>query len=231
MKFIDYLMLIKLIALLVAIPAGAQTSTTSKVRDSVTAITIKANGCGSEKGLDRKIVPNEISISKCIFLDACNKHDICYSQCSAPFKQGDPPQCEYLRCRKGGDLFNKQECQSNDMIALNNRANIRKTRCDAQFLEDIVTNNNGKDSCIAWAHFYTAAVGIGAKGAFLGATDHDAIWTEEEKKNYYAAFQMFFDSFSEAEIKDFMDKYKANQINLDMNKPIIFIPNVGLRNK
>jgi hypothetical protein len=231
MKIKNFVMLIPLIALLTSFSADAQTPTTTKAKHSASVITTKANGCGSENGFDRKVVPNEISISKCTFLDSCNKHDICYSQCSFPFKKGDPPQCEYLRCKKGGDLFNKQECQSNDMIALNNIANIRKADCDGEFLKNIVKNNNGKDSCIAWAHFYTAAVGIGGKGAFLGATDHDAIWTEEEKKNYYSAFQMFFENFTEEEIKNFKNKLDTGQITLDMNKQIIFIPNVGLKNK
>lgn len=65
------------------------------------------NGCGT--GWNTWLVPDSIPVLQCKFTEACNQHDLCYSNCEGHSLDSNYPECEYLRCKVGGDLYDKDE--------------------------------------------------------------------------------------------------------------------------
>ena len=73
------------------------------------------NGCGS--GWSVYLVLDSIPLAHCTFRAACDGHDDCYGKCEGRVQDRRAPQCEYLRCRQGGDLFKQPACQSDPKFA------------------------------------------------------------------------------------------------------------------
>jgi len=64
------------------------------------------------------------------------------------------PQCEYLRCRQGGDLFKQPACQSDPKFAKLDREVKRRSKCDAEIGAKIREINEGRPVCHAFAYVY-----------------------------------------------------------------------------
>jgi hypothetical protein len=74
----------------------------------------KPNGCGSSWTI--YLVPDSIPVAECTFRPACDQHDNCYGKCEGRAKDIRAPQCAYLRCRSGGDLFNSAQCKTDSNL-------------------------------------------------------------------------------------------------------------------
>jgi hypothetical protein len=114
------------------------------------AQTCQANGCGPSGWLGT-VVPNRIA--NCTFKAACDNHDVCYS-----------------RCESCGDLHGKQECDGTCEMKRE-----RKTKCDADFRNQIVQANLGKSHCRAAATAYYLAVTYGGCAFFRAIRDAVAV--------------------------------------------------------
>lgn len=119
------------------------------------------NGCGAADGMK---VPD--TILGCNFRAACEAHDNCYSACMNGGMTAGQPQCEYLRCLIGGDLFGSELCKTEKYTSLQGQAIGRKASCDAQFFQVMANDNAGY--CRLFARGYQAAVIFGGKGSFNG---------------------------------------------------------------
>ena len=112
----------------------------------IAAQTCQANGCGPSGWLGTAI-PNRIA--NCTFKAACDNHDVCYS-----------------RCESCGDLHGKPECSGTCEMKRE-----RKTKCDADFRNQIVQANLGKSHCQAAATAYYLAVTYGGCAFFRAIRD------------------------------------------------------------
>jgi hypothetical protein len=116
----------------------------------IAAQTCQANGCGPSGWLGTAI-PNRIA--NCTFKAACDNHDVCYS-----------------RCESCGDLHGKPECSGTCEMKRE-----RKTKCDADFRNQIVQANLGKSHCQAAATAYYLAVTYGGCAYFRSIRDALAV--------------------------------------------------------
>lgn len=105
----------------------------------------QTNGCGS--GVERYVVPDRLKIIGCDFKQSCDQHDVCYGACSSTLQNNMPPQCEYLRCQLGGDLYGSNICDSVKFRRLRIAAEERRAKCDAEFMVNLVKNNPGNSRC------------------------------------------------------------------------------------
>lgn len=125
----------------------------------------RPNGCGS--GWERFIVPDRIKLIGCDFRASCDQHDLCYGACGTYESGKSPPQCEYLRCKEGGDLYGKEECDSIKFRRLGITAEQRRVKCDADFMINIVANNPGNARCELFSAVYPFAVRVLGSKAFV----------------------------------------------------------------
>jgi hypothetical protein len=107
---------------------------------------LATNGCGS--GRIAFLVPNSTYFSACSFLQACNKHDVCYD-----------------RCLEGGDLFGNSMCP----VVLERTR--RREVCDTSLMTDIKVQNPNKPICSMYASLYRWAVVTFGESAFHGASE------------------------------------------------------------
>ena len=91
------------------------------------------NGCGA--GWSLLFVPNSIPLAKCQFKEACDNHDLCYGKCENSFAE----ECEYRRCRKGGDLYGDIQCLTDErLVNLIGKAEERRRKCDDELCDEII---------------------------------------------------------------------------------------------
>lgn len=146
------------------------------------------NGCGS--GWSIYLVPDSIPLAHCAFRAACDGHDDCYGKCEGRVQDRRAPQCEYLRCRDGGDLFKQTICQSDPKFAkLDREAQKRRSKCDAEIGAKIREINEGKPICQAFAYVYENAVKRFGDPYFKGLKISKLLQSKEE---YDAAIREFF---------------------------------------
>jgi hypothetical protein len=146
----------------------------------------KTNGCGTEEW--KLLVPDKTFISGCNFLDACNKHDLCYA-----------------RCLPGGDLKGPTCADESDK-------SIRRKQCDAQLQKNIINNNPNKPLCGMYASIYRWAVSTFGKSSFAGiisaSGSQDALlrflkFVEENPKSFnYSEVEKSFELMNNAAIDE-----------------------------
>ena len=157
------------------------------------------NGCGS--GWSVYLVPDSIPLAHCTFRAACDGHDDCYGKCEGRVQDRRAPQCEYLRCREGGDLYNSPRCQSDPKFAkLDREAQKRRSKCDAKIGAKIREINEGKPVCQAFAYVYENAVKRFGDPYFKGIRISSLL---QSKDDYDAAIREFFRRGTPAEFEAF----------------------------
>ena len=181
------------------------------------------NGCGT--GWNQYLVPDSIPILRCTFRNACDEHDICYGKCEGKMLG----ECEYQRCRTGGDLFGQDICVTEPrFLALTARANKRKSQCDASFYERMVSLNHGKAVCKAFAVVYRDAVKNFGGGAFRGIDQFEG--PIQDKEAYEAAIREFFRNGTEQQYNEIANRADSGNLPVNLRQPIQYDPNKGLVN-
>jgi len=189
----------------------------------------QANGCGS--GWDRYVIPDRLDIVGCDFKRSCDNHDTCYGACAAGSKSAPSPQCEYLRCERGGDLFGSKACDGIRFKRLSIAAAERRAVCDANFMVDIVKLNPGNSRCTLFSAIYPSAVRVLGSRAFLGVDAMPAGWTDAQKQAYADAINELFSRWPNSRIDQYSNALKRGEIKVDFEKPMVFDPGVGLVNR
>ncbi len=115
-----------------------------------------ANGCGTERF--GWLVPDSTLLSKCVFKNACNNHDICYG-----------------KCLEGGDLFGKQTCNNNS------ERKQRRHSCDVMLKTDIIADNTNY-ICHFYASIYSWAVKTFGEENFFGIEGQQQAYVQEFNK-------------------------------------------------
>lgn len=188
--------------------------------------TTTVNGCGS--GWNVWIVPDSIPILNCIFDGACNKHDICYSKCEG----SNAPECAYLRCKSGGDLYRSAQCRKDQaLLGSWNVAQIRKAKCDQNLYDSIVAANPGKFVCSALGIVYRKAVKEWGDGAFSGLGNEETIeaW-QQPKDEYDKAIRDFFRFATPEQFEAFIQSQNSSNPKVNFNHPLRFDSERGLIN-
>lgn len=179
------------------------------------------NGCGA--GWTIYLVPDSLPLFHCSFREACDAHDDCYGKCAG--REGDPsaPDCGYLRCKPGGDLYQSTTCTTDfkwTQLAL--KAQSRRGTCDRQIGKDIVAANLGKAVCIAFSFAYERAVKSFGETHFRGFGAKHQI--RQSKEDYEAAIREFFRNGTQTEFEAF----NANPPSFD--EDLKYVPGEGLVN-
>lgn len=181
------------------------------------------NGCGT--GWNRYLVPNSIPILQCEFKEACNTHDTCYARCEKSL-DGD---CEYRRCRPGGDLAGNAICWTDERyLSLANKARQRRNTCDANFHSDLLKLNAGRYVCHAFAVIYRDAVKIWGDGPFIGIDPAPNL--TQQREDYEKAIRDFFIGGTEPQFRRIVEEDKTGRQTVDMKRNIRFTPDKGLEN-
>lgn len=181
------------------------------------------NGCGT--GWNRYLVPNSIPLLRCKFEEACNAHDTCYAKCEGRLDN----ECEYRRCRKGGDLHGKIVCETDErLISLGVNAYQRRKTCDKNLYSNIKTLNSDRMSCRAFAVIYRDAVKLFGDSAFIGIDEAPNLTQQQE--DYEKAIRDFFANGTEAQFKRIVEEDEAGRKAVDMKRNIRFLPDRGLVN-
>jgi hypothetical protein len=187
-----------------------------------------ANGCGS--GWNRPFVPDRIRPLACDFKQACDRHDVCYGACEDS-KNAKIPQCEYLRCEKGGDLVGQSACQSVFFDNLREAARTRKEICDKAFALDLVDLNPNRPQCSFFSWLYPNAVRLFGKSSFVGIDPaSSSTLSQEEQEKSLDAIDALFKEWSAAQIKTFEEQVRNGAIKLDFDRPLRFDQHRGLFN-
>jgi hypothetical protein len=182
------------------------------------------NGCGS--GWSRFFTPNSLPLLKCEFKSSCDGHDVCYGRCETSFTG----ECEYRRCRPGGDLHNKSECQSDERLGnLQARATVRRQTCDQAFYRQLRTVNAGRTVCEAFAIVYRDAVKNFGAGFFSGIDTFEG--PPQPQAEYEGAIREFFENGSEAQFRQLVQAADQDRPIVNLKRPISFSRNEGLTNK
>lgn len=188
--------------------------------------TTTVNGCGS--GWNVWVVPDSIPILNCQFRDACNKHDICYGKCEG----SNAPECAYLRCKSGGDLYGSDQCRT-DLALLRSwtDSQARKATCDHNLGDTIVSANPGRFVCGALGIVYRKAVKEWGGSAFSGLGDGQTIeaW-RQPKDEYDKAIRDFFRLATPEQFEDFIRSQNSSNPKVKFNHPLRFDPERGLVN-
>jgi len=180
------------------------------------------NGCGA--GWSIYLVPDSIPLLKCTFKAACDGHDNCYGKCTGRALDPAAPECEYLRCRTGGDLFNSAKCLNNiKMIKLAVEAQKRRKTCDVGLGSDIIAGNIGRPVCQAFGYAYEKAVKSFGDPNFIGI-DNVASTLTQPKEEYEAAIREFFRKGTDAEFAKF------NTSPPSFEAPLKYVEGQGLTN-
>ncbi|WP_139352063.1 hypothetical protein [Polaromonas sp. A23] len=186
------------------------------------------NGCGS--GWNSYLVPDRIKPLACEFKASCDRHDICYGVCVNAVLS-DKPQCEYLRCEKGGDLYRQNECDGTKFNALRIAAKARREICDGGFLTDLVNFNKNRPQCRVFAWLYPSVVRVLGASAFIGIDGSVAAnFSEAEKQAYADAINAMLSQWSDERLVRFEEQLKTGAIRVDFTKKIAFDPARGLFN-
>lgn len=178
------------------------------------------NGCGS--GWNAPFVPDKI-FAVCDFTQACNEHDGCYGKCEKSLEGN----CEYRRCREGGDLYGKSECDNVKFLKLMNAANIRREQCDIDLQNKIISTNHNK-VCSVVAIAYRKAVRFAGDQAFVGI---DPIPAPPEPKQYNKAIEDFLTFGTDKQFNDFIKAEQQGVSDVDFQRELIFTHENGLKNK
>lgn len=187
----------------------------------------KTNGCGS--GWNTWLVPDSIPVLECKFNEACNKHDLCYGKCEKYPQDHIQPECEYLRCKKGGDLYQSNKCDTDvHLTKLITDAKTRKSKCDDSLYNDINNNNPGKAVCRSVAIVYKLAVKNWGEGSFHGITATGET-INQPKSEYDGAIKDFFKYGTKEQFEAFVQAYDKGNVNLE--KPLQFDKTLGLHEK
>ena len=185
-------------------------------------------GCGS--GWNRPFMPDRIRPLSCEFKQACDLHDVCYGACEDP-KNAKLPQCEYLRCEKGGDLVGQSACQSVYFGTLREAARTRKETCDTAFEKDIVDLNPNRPQCSFFSWLYPNTVRLLGNSSFVGIDPaSSSTLSQEEQEKSLDAINAFFKEWSAAQIKTFEEQVRKGAIKLDFERPLRFDKQRGLFN-
>jgi hypothetical protein len=187
----------------------------------------KTNGCGT--GWNRYLIPDKIQFLGCDFKSACDAHDVCYGQCTLASSK-DLPQCQYLRCLPGGDLYGKPRCEDVPFGKLKLEAESRRAKCDGSFLVDLASNNLGKPKCTLLTALYPFAVRVLGSSAFLGMESVELGFTENQKVSYANAVNRVLAEWTDEKIREYVDKLKSGVVKVDFSKEIRFDPSIGLIN-
>lgn len=186
------------------------------------------NGCGT--GWNNYLVPDKIKPLACDFKASCDRHDVCYGAC-ANAVLADNPQCEYLRCERGGDLYGQSDCDGTKFRALFNAAKTRRATCDVKFGTDLGTFNQNRPQCQFFAWLYPSVVKVLGASAFLGIDGTVAAsFTEAEKQAYADAVNAMLSQWSGDQLNRFEAQVKAGAIRVDFTKKLAFDPARGLFN-
>ncbi len=178
------------------------------------------NGCGS--GWSVYLVPDSIPLAHCTFRAACDGHDDCYGKCEGRVQDRRAPQCEYLRCREGGDLFERPLCQSDPKFAkLDREAQKRRSKCDVEIGAKIREINAGKPVCQAFAYVYENAVKRFGNPFFKGLRISSLL---QSKDDYDRAIREFFRHGTAAEF----DAFNAQPPSFD--RDLVYVEGKGLIN-
>ena len=212
-----------LLAFSAACTANAQTTTSGTTAFSA------VNGCGT--GWNTWLVPDSIPILQCTFEQACNGHDLCYGKCESKALDKTAPECEYLRCRDGGDLVGTPRCNGSDLVmaALLGAAQQRRLSCDNRLAQSIRAQNQGKPVCQAFGLVYRFAVRTWADGAFRGI-DESGKYLDQSRADYDGAIREFFKSGSEAEFREFAASIDGSRPQVNLSEPIKYVKGRGLVN-
>lgn len=187
-----------------------------------------SNGCGS--GWERYVIPDRLNIIGCDFKQSCDNHDACYGACMSRAQQVSSPQCDYLRCERGGDLFGLKTCDGIRFKRLRVAAAERRAVCDANFMVDIVKLNPGNARCTLFSAIYPSAVRVLGARAFVGVDALDISWTEEQKVPYASAINELYRHWSTSRIEQYINAINVGEVKVNFDKPIVFDPDVGLVN-
>jgi hypothetical protein len=183
------------------------------------------NGCGT--GWNKYLVPNSVPILQCQFLDACNSHDVCYGRCTT----SSTGECAYLRCQKGGDLFNSPQCLSSaELVYSIASARKRRQQCDNALYGDIVKLNNGKTVCTLFATVYRDAVKNFGANAFAGIEDVKS-GVRQSESDYNLQIRELFLIGTEDEFNKTYLRLESNGGGLKLNRPLKYVKGEGLLNK
>ena len=178
------------------------------------------NGCGS--GWSVYLVPDSIPLAHCTFRAACDGHDDCYGKCEGRVQDRRAPQCEYLRCREGGDLYKQPRCQSDPKFAkLDREAQKRRSACDKEIGAKIRKINAGKPVCQAFAYVYENAVKRFGDPFFKGIRISSLLQSKEE---YDDAIREFF----RRGMPDEFEAFNAHPPSFD--RDLTYEPGKGLIN-
>ena len=157
-----------------------------------------------------------------MFRAACDEHDGCYGKCEGRVKDTSAPQCEYLRCRKGGDLYKSAQCNTDARLKqLESDAQMRRQKCDIAIAAKIREINSGKPVCQAFSYAYEYAVKRFGDPFFKGIRPSANALNQEE---YERAIREFFLHGSDAEFEAF------NANPPDFSKALKYEPGEGLVN-
>jgi len=186
------------------------------------------NGCGS--GWNSYLVPDRIKPLRCEFKAACDRHDICYGDCENASLL-DKPQCEYRRCKTGGDLYGQSECDGTRFAALRKAATQRKTICDKNFYTDLVNLNPDRPQCRVFTWLYPFAVKVLGESAFIGIDGSvTAAFTEAQKQTYADAINAMLTQWTPQQLVQFEEGLKSGAIKVDLTRQLAFDPARGLFN-
>ncbi|MFV5215139.1 hypothetical protein ACLIIZ_15585 [Azonexus caeni] len=189
---------------------------------------VQVNGCGS--GWNSYLVPDRIRPLACEFKAACDRHDRCYGACEN-VSQVEKPQCEYLRCQKGGDLHGQDECDGTRFNALRSAAMARKDICDSNFYADLVTLNPNRPQCRVFSWLYPFAVKVLGASAFIGIDGTvTAAFSEEQKQAYADAINAMLSQWTPEQLLRFEEELKSGEIKVDFTKQLKFDSARGLFN-
>ena len=150
---------------------------------------------------------------------------------SAGGEQPKLPQCEYLRCEKGGDLVGQSACQSVYFGTLREAARTRKETCDTAFEKDIVDLNPNRPQCSFFSWLYPNTVRLLGNSSFVGIDPaSSSTLSQEEQEKSLDAINAFFKEWSAAQIKTFEEQVRKGAIKLDFERPLRFDKQRGLFN-
>lgn len=189
-----------------------------------------ANGCGS--GWNTYLVPDALPVLGCQFESACNGHDQCYGKCIPGAPGSKAPECEYLRCRKGGDLEGRPECGTPAFSELRLAATERRQTCDRNFYTALLNTNRDRRRCAAFAALYRGAVQLFGDGSFFGVGP-EATDRAPEIRMPADAQEAIIELLSEGtpnQLEAVVHKLEAPEPELDLTQPLKFDRWRGLRN-
>jgi hypothetical protein len=182
------------------------------------------NGCGA--GWSRYFVPNSIPLLRCEFKVSCDAHDLCYGRCENTLS-GD---CEYRRCRLGGDLYGKPECVTDKrLFFLTAKAVERRQVCDENFYRQLRTVNANRAACSAFAVIYRDAVKNFGADHFSGIDGF--VGPRQPQEEYEGAIREFLQKGTESQFREIVEAADAGKPLVNLRRPITFSPGRGLVNK